>query len=37
VLVDLHKRPVSNAMNEGKTSNAFVKDVLEKAVSETRA
>ena len=34
---ELHKRLVSNAMNEGKTLNAFVKDVLEKAVSETHA
>ena len=34
---DLHKRLVTNAMNEGKTLNAFVKDVLQKAVSETHA
>jgi predicted HicB family RNase H-like nuclease len=31
---DLHKRLVVNALNEGKTLNAFVKDVLEKAVTE---
>lgn len=34
---ELHKRLVSSAMNEGKTLNAFVKDVLEKAVYETHA
>jgi predicted HicB family RNase H-like nuclease len=32
---ELHKRLVSNAMNEGKTLNAFVKDLLQRAVSET--
>jgi predicted HicB family RNase H-like nuclease len=34
---ELHKRLVSNAMNEGKTLNAFVKDLLQRAVSETHA
>ena len=32
---ELRKLLVSNAMNEGKTLNTFVKDVLQKAVSET--
>ncbi len=31
---DLHKRLVVNALNEGKTLNAFVKDVLERAVTK---
>jgi len=31
---DLHKRLVTNAMNEGKTLNAFVREVLEKAMME---
>lgn len=31
---DLHKRLVTNAMNEGKTLNAFVKDILQKALSD---
>ena len=34
---DLHKRLVVNALDEGKTLNAFVKDILERAVSETHA
>jgi predicted HicB family RNase H-like nuclease len=29
----LHQRLVANAMDEGKTLNAFIKDALEKAVS----
>ena len=31
---ELHKLLVSNAMNEGKTLNTFVKDLLQRAVSE---
>ena len=31
----LHQRLVTHAMDEGKTLNAFIKDALEKAVSET--
>ena len=31
---ELHKRLVSNAMNEGKTLNAFIKDILEKSTTE---
>ena len=31
---DLHKRLVVNALNEGVTLNAYVKAVLEKAISE---
>lgn len=31
----LHQRLVAHAQGEGKTLNAFVKDVLKKAVSET--
>jgi predicted HicB family RNase H-like nuclease len=34
---ELHKRLVSNAMNEGKTLNTFVKDLLQRAVSEKHA
>jgi predicted HicB family RNase H-like nuclease len=34
---ELHKRLVNNAMSEGKTLNTFVKDLLQRAVSETRA
>ena len=34
---ELHKRLVSSAMSEGKTLNTFVKDLLQRAVSETRA
>ena len=34
---DLHKRLVMNALDSGKTLNAFVKEVLQKAVSETHA
>jgi len=35
---DLHKRLVVNALGEGKTLNAFIKSVLERAVSpETHA
>lgn len=34
---ELHKRLVSNAMNEGKTLHTFVKDLLQRAVSETYA
>lgn len=30
----LHQRLVAHAMDEGKTLNAFIKDTLEKAVSE---
>lgn len=33
----LHQRLVTHAMDEGKTLNAFIKDTLEKAVSETHA
>lgn len=33
----LHQRLVTHAMDEGKTLNSFIKDTLEKAVSETRA
>ncbi len=32
----LHQRLVTHAMDEGKTLNAFIKDALEKAVSETQ-
>jgi predicted HicB family RNase H-like nuclease len=32
---ELHKRLVNNAMNEGKTLNTFVKDLLQRAVTET--
>ena len=34
---ELHQRLVSNARNEGKTLNAFVSDLLQRAVSETHA
>jgi predicted HicB family RNase H-like nuclease len=34
---ELHKRLVSHAMNEGKTLNTFVKDLLQRAVSERHA
>ena len=34
---DLHQRLVSNAMSKGKTLNTFVKDLLQRAVSETHA
>ena len=34
---ELHKRLVSNAMSGGKTLNAFVKDLLQRAVSDTHA
>jgi predicted HicB family RNase H-like nuclease len=34
---ELHKRLVNNAMNEGKTLNTFVKDLLQRAVSEEHA
>ncbi|MCK9363975.1 MAG: type II toxin-antitoxin system HicB family antitoxin [Syntrophales bacterium] len=33
----LHQQLVSHAMDEGKTLNAFIKDALEKAVSDTHA
>jgi len=33
----LHQRLVVNARDEGKTLNAFIKDALERAVSETHA
>jgi len=33
----LHQRLVAHAMDEGKTLNSFIKDTLEKAVSETHA
>ncbi len=33
----LHQRLVTHAMDEGKTLNAFIKEALEKAVSETGA
>jgi predicted HicB family RNase H-like nuclease len=33
----LHQRLVAHAADEGKTLNAFIKDTLEKAVSETHA
>jgi predicted HicB family RNase H-like nuclease len=33
----LHELLVTGALREGKTLNAFVKDVLQKAVSETHA
>ena len=33
----LHQRLVAHAMDEGKTLNAFIKDALERAVSETHA
>jgi len=33
----LHQRLVIHAMDEGKTLNSFIKDALEKAVSETHA
>ncbi|MBU1745093.1 MAG: type II toxin-antitoxin system HicB family antitoxin [Proteobacteria bacterium] len=33
----LHEMLVTGALREGKTLNAFVKDVLEKAVSEVHA
>ena len=33
----LHQRLVTHALDEGKTLNAFIKEALEKAVSETRA
>ena len=33
----LHEILVTGALREGKTLNAFVKDVLEKAVSEVHA
>ena len=31
----LHQRVVTHALEEGKTLNAFIKEALEKAVSET--
>lgn len=31
----LHQRLVTHALDEGKTLNAFIKEALEKAVSET--
>jgi hypothetical protein len=34
VVFNNHEMLVNGALREGKTSNAFVKDVLEKAVSE---
>ena len=34
---ELHRQLVSNAMSEGKTLNTFVKDLLQRAVSETHA
>jgi predicted HicB family RNase H-like nuclease len=34
---DKSQRLVTHAMDEGKTLNAFIKDALEKAVSETHA
>ena len=34
---ELHKRLVSNAMSEGKTLNAFIRELLQRAVSETHA
>ena len=34
---ELHKCLVSNAMSEGKTLNTFVKDLLQRAISETHA
>ncbi len=33
----LHQRLVTHAIDEGKTLNTFIKEALEKAVSETRA
>ncbi|HUN54633.1 MAG TPA: type II toxin-antitoxin system HicB family antitoxin [Smithella sp.] len=33
----LHQRLVSHATDEGKTLNSFIKEALEKAVSETHA
>jgi len=33
----LHQRLVVHAIDEGKTLNTFIKEALEKAVSETRA
>ena len=33
----LHQRLAAHAMDEGKTLNAFIKDTLERAVSETHA
>lgn len=33
----LHQRLVTHALDEGKTLNTFIKEALEKAVSETRA
>jgi predicted HicB family RNase H-like nuclease len=30
----LHQRLVSHAMDEGKTLNAFIKDILEKSTTE---
>jgi predicted HicB family RNase H-like nuclease len=33
----LHEILVTGALSEGKTVNAFIKDVLEKAVSEVHA
>jgi len=33
----LHQRLSAHAMDKGKTLNAFIKDALEKAVSETHA
>ena len=33
----LHQRLVAHAMDEGKTLNSFIKDTLEKAISETHA
>ena len=34
---ELHKRLVSNAMSEGKTLDDFIKELLQRAVSETHA
>ena len=33
----LHQRLAAHAIDEGKTLNAFIKDALEKAVSDTHA
>jgi predicted HicB family RNase H-like nuclease len=34
---ELHKRLVSKAMSEGKTLNTFIKNLLQRAISETHA
>jgi len=34
---DLHQKLVAHAMDEGKTLNAFIKDTLQRAVSEAHA